>query len=77
MTHISLAGQRPNQRNQGGTHGGWNRRTTGEPQLSELLDDPVLHLMMHSDAVSQDSLLRLIQQVQTSAARGLCLSLAA
>lgn len=44
----------------------------GEPKLSELLGDPILHLLLHRDRVSLDDLRLLIEE-----ARRRCDSLAA
>ena len=35
-----------------------------EPRLADLLDDPILHLLMARDRVSQDELCRLLDEVR-------------
>jgi hypothetical protein len=35
-----------------------------EPKLADLLDDPILHLLMARDRVSQDELYRLLDDVR-------------
>ena len=39
----------------------WHRRLHGEPLLSELLDDPILQLLMRRDGVSTDTIRQLAQ----------------
>ncbi len=36
----------------------------GEPKLSELLGDPILHLMLDCDRISLEDLRRLIEQTR-------------
>ena len=38
------------------TPSGWRNRLHGEPSLAELLDDPVLHLLMRRDGVSENAI---------------------
>jgi len=38
---------------------GWRSRLHGEPLLSELLEDPVLHLLMRRDGVSAETIRQL------------------
>lgn len=40
---------------------GWRDRVYGEPSLAELLSDPVLHLLMRRDGVSEQTLLDLAE----------------
>jgi hypothetical protein len=36
----------------------------GEPKLADLLDDPILHLLMARDRISQDDLCRVLDDAR-------------
>lgn len=65
MTRQSSKHLPPSQR-------GWNRRVHGEPDLSELLDDPILHALMQRDGVTADGLARMIEAARSGQRSGLC-----
>jgi len=54
------------------SHRGWNRRVHGEPDLSELLDDPILHALMQRDGVTADGLARVIEGARSGQRSSLC-----
>jgi hypothetical protein len=50
----------------------WRSLTKGEPVLMELLEDPILHLVMRRDGVTEESLQTVIAQAQANLWRRLC-----
>jgi hypothetical protein len=46
------------------------RRWQGEPRVEELLDDPMMRMVMHRDRVHRDDLARLIEEVRESLRHG-------
>jgi len=54
-------------------HSGWRRRTLGEPRLEDILEDPILHLVMRRDGVTAQDLAAVIHNAQSFLRRRLCL----
>ena len=46
--------------------GSWIQRTTGEPFLAEILEDPIFRLMMQRDGVTATNLKSLIAKTQNA-----------
>ena len=49
---------------------GQGRRWHGEPPVEELLNDPVMRMVMHGDRVHREDLAQLIQEVRENLRRG-------
>jgi hypothetical protein len=48
-----------------GVQGSWGMYCLcGEPKLADLLDDPILHLLMARDRISQDDLCRVLDDAR-------------
>jgi len=51
---------------------GWHRRVHGEPSLTEVLADPIVHLVMGRDGVAPEELTALIERARCGLRRRVC-----
>jgi hypothetical protein len=50
----------------------WHRRVHGEPDLADVLGDPIVHLVMGRDGVAPEELTALIERARCGLRRRVC-----